>query len=87
MKDKVYKRKQVKWYELINNCLDLTLQDNFKSYLLSHPYMSENRCAYNVLKKYYSTTVGHNMSKLCLDLARLRDDIFAYKKVFQARWC
>lgn len=86
MKDKVYKRMQVKWHDLIIKEGDESLKVMFYDYVRSHSYMSANRCAYNVLKKYYSTTTSPSMSKFCLDMARQKRHLMAYKDVLGAKW-
>lgn len=86
MIDKVYKRMQVKWYEMILSEGDESLKVMFYDYFDSHPYMSKNRCAYNVLKKYYSTTFGSYMAKWILDLARKNRSLNAYKTVLSTEW-
>lgn len=55
MKDKV-KRKQVDWYQALFNLEDLKISEDYWLFKSSHPDMSKNRCAYNILKRYYSTT-------------------------------
>lgn len=55
MKDKV-KRKHFNWYEFLLNTGDLEWSASFWKFKQLHKTMSNNRCAYNILKTYYSTT-------------------------------
>ena len=50
------KRPHVLWYEVLRNKEDLLLERDFWLLKTKHPKMSNNRIAWNVLKKHYSTT-------------------------------
>lgn len=58
MKDRLPKvrRKHVDWKKAIDDLQIPHLTAAYLAFRSSHPLMSVNRCAYNVLKKYYSTT-------------------------------
>lgn len=58
MKDKLIKvkRKHVDWNKARLDLADPKIDADFFLFLQQHPGMSKNRCAYNVLKRYYSTT-------------------------------
>lgn len=58
MKDKLIKvkRKTVDWYSVYCELCDPDIDRDFYLFVQDHPKMSLNRCAYNVLKKHYSTT-------------------------------
>lgn len=58
MKDKLHKvkRKRVDWYQVYLDLNDPDMSVQFYLLLQKHPKMSFNRVAYNVLKRYYSTT-------------------------------
>lgn len=58
MKDKLIKvrRKHVDWKKCLDDREDTMLNLEFLKFKQCHPTMSDNRCAYNVLKTYYSTT-------------------------------
>ena len=58
-------RKRVNWFNLLQELDNPELLDHFfvLARKLRHgKYMSGNRCAYNVLKNYYSTTT---IDELC----------------------
>lgn len=50
------KRPAVNWFELLKFSGDLRFSYDFWTLKAKRPNMSDNRIAYNVLKKYYSTT-------------------------------
>ena len=58
MKDKV-KKKRIKWTEVLSQVYeyktDNVLWSRYMVFRTQHPDMSLNRCAYYVLKSYYST--------------------------------
>lgn len=58
VRNKIYKvkRPSVKWHDLLMDLEDWFIESRFLIFLSKHPGMSKNRCAYNVLKRYYSTT-------------------------------
>lgn len=50
------KRRFVDWYQLLLDIGDFEQSQDFWALKQKHPSMSNNRVAYNVLKRYYSTT-------------------------------
>lgn len=58
MEDKLgkVKRKHVNWKNVLDSLENTEINLAFLSFKSKHPLMSVNRCAYNVLRKYYSTT-------------------------------
>ena len=58
MKDKLFKvkRKSVNWKKCLDDHENTDMNLAYLAFRSSHPSMSVNRCAYNVLRKYYSTT-------------------------------
>lgn len=55
MKNKV-KRRKVDWREFLRDQGNLEMEGQFWLMVQKHPRMSKNRIAYNVLRRYYSTT-------------------------------
>ena len=53
---KLVKRPRIDWYEVLSDIGDMRQSEDFYRLLSKHPKMSFNRIAYNVLRKYYSTT-------------------------------
>lgn len=51
------KRQHVDWYKLLFDLEDLKLSEQYWLFRSKHKRLSENRCAYYVLKKNYSTTL------------------------------
>lgn len=64
MNDKVIKvkRPSIQWNDVRLDLCNPKLDEVYFKLKTKHPKMSDNRCAYNALKHYYSTT----------DLARYR---------------
>lgn len=58
MVDKVekVKRPHVNWYQILFDLEDPDIKSRYMLFLCRHKTMSPNRIAYNVLKRYYSTT-------------------------------
>lgn len=56
MKDKLRKRKKVNWRDVMLDINRPDIEADFLLMLQNHPKMSVNRIAWNVLKRYYSTT-------------------------------
>lgn len=58
MKDKLIKvkRKRVDWYRILLDEHCIAMDEDFWAMKSRHPFMSNNRIAYNVLKRYHSTT-------------------------------
>lgn len=54
---KVGRKNRIKWREIIFNLHRRDLSEAFDLFKANHPGMSINRCAYNVLKTFYSTTI------------------------------
>lgn len=50
------KRKHVDWKNKLFSLGDPKIQQEYYGFLSAHKDMSENRCAYNVLKRYFSPT-------------------------------
>ena len=50
------KRRHCDWYSKLLEIGDLKMSEDFWLMKSKHPLMSNNRIAYNVLKRYYSTT-------------------------------
>lgn len=65
---KCVKRPSVNWYEKLCSLEDLELSKEFWLFKSLHKNMSDNRCAYNVLKKHYSTTALNNVRWLGAEL-------------------
>lgn len=55
MRTKVKKRR-INWRELIFYMHSRSLSEEYTLFMIAHPKMSKNRCAYYVLKHNYSTT-------------------------------
>ena len=53
---KVGRKKRINWREMIFHLHRRDLSEAFDLFKANHPRMSINRCAYNVLKTFYSTT-------------------------------
>lgn len=53
---KQVKRPRVNWYEVLCDLGDLEIEGQFWLFKTDHKNWSNNRIAYNVLKKNYSTT-------------------------------
>lgn len=53
---KSVKKRRIKWREIIFHLHRFDISSSFDLFRSSHKDMSINRCAYNVLKTYYSTT-------------------------------
>lgn len=53
---KVGRKRRVDWRELIFSLHWRELSEAYQLFKNAHPSMSINRCAYNVLKSFYSTT-------------------------------
>ena len=61
-------RRRVNWFQLLQKVGTPDMMDQFFSLsrkLRKGKFMSSNRCAYNVLKSYYSTTT---IDELCKEL-------------------
>lgn len=58
MKDKLVKvkRRRVDWKKAMDHLGDTRVSARFWALRTKHPSMSVNRCAYNALRNYYSTT-------------------------------
>ena len=57
---KKVKKVRIKWREVIFNLHRREISEAFDLFRVGHPDMSINRCAYNVLKTYYSPTALAN---------------------------
>ena len=59
MKDKLVKvrKNRIKWNDLIFAFENPYMEAKFYEYMTRHKNISRNRCAYNFLKTYYSTTL------------------------------
>lgn len=58
MRDKVFKvkRKHIQWNEVRLELGDPAVDASYYLLKTKRPNMSDNRCAWNALKKHYSTT-------------------------------
>lgn len=58
VRNKVYKvkRPSVDWYQVLVDLEDSAINSRFLLYFNRHRHISFNRCAFYVLKSYYSTT-------------------------------
>ena len=63
------KRPICNWYHMLRDLEDSVLNSRFLIFLSDHKGMSYNRIAYNVLKKYYSTTSLNRVRWLGVSLA------------------
>lgn len=71
MVDKVekVKRPRVNWFQLMHDCYYPGFSYWYIRLKAKHPKMSDNRIAYNVLKRYYSTTSLDRVRWLGVNLA------------------
>lgn len=51
-----YKRIHVQWRDVMLEIGDLKMEKEYWQFKQAHKTMSDNRCAWNILKRYYSTT-------------------------------
>lgn len=56
--------KKLKWKDFIFHCHNPAMSEDFEQAKKDHPNISENRVAYSVCLRYYSTTTLKDIRKL-----------------------
>lgn len=80
------KVKRIKWREVIFNLHRKDISEAFDLFRSKHPDMSINRCAYNVLKTYYSTAIMRGWKDLFEKHGQSYEDTISLKLV-HVKWC
>lgn len=70
------KRVRINWFKVLDNIEDKELWRRFYAFKYRHPTMSDNRIAYYVIKRSYSTTT----------LTRFTDYFYSHFYRCNAKW-
>ena len=83
---KVGRKKRIKWREMIFQLHRKDISEAYTLFKLKHPDMSRNRCAYYVLKTFYSTTIMRTWKDFIEVYNQSYEDAVNFS-VIKVKWC